>query len=141
MKTRILFFAVLIAIAMSVSGCFVLPDKVSGKMGSLFATPPGYVPFDRIDVFNNIQGTYMVLSDRGGVKPEHIPTGDFGWVPQNTYFGADGYERINNNTITARFYDIASGEYLGLWHYQINGGSIGYEAIHSPYERKMLKQG
>jgi len=131
-------FVLFIASLVFVSGCGLVPDKVTAKISGLLAPPAGYVPFDRIDVFNNISGTYMILSDRGGVKPEHITTGNFGWVPQSTYFGNDGIDHLYDDTITARFYDANTGEYFGLWHWQTSG-YIGYQAIHSPYERKQLE--
>lgn len=121
MKISALFFSIILAAL--VSGC-----ATTG------------VPFDRIDVFNNIEGSVMTLHDRGGDIPTKIPTGGYGWVYQNTYFGADGSEHVNDNTITGRFYDAKTGEYLGLFHWQVGAGNCGYQAFHSPYERKMLER-
>lgn len=136
-----LFVFVLVVVVMALmSGCFLVPDKVSARIGEMFAPPPGYIPYSRVDVFNNVEGTYMVLSDRGGTKPERIPTGSFGWVPQNTFFASDGHDYIDNNVITCRFYDSKTDEYLGLVHYQIGAYGSYYQAFHASFERKELRR-
>ena len=114
-----------VVIPMFLSGCFVFPDSVQEKIGDLLKPDPNTLPYNRVDVFNNSvtnrgHQTYCIISDRGGVEAGHVLTGDFGWVPQNTYFGNDGYDRVNNNVISIRFYDAVTNDYLGVCHYQIN---------------------
>ena len=122
MKAKVLFFVVSV-IAVFLSGC---------------AT--GGMPLCRIDVFNNISGSVMTLHDRGGDVPGNIPTGSYGWVSQSTYFASDGHDYVDNNTITGRFYDSTTGEYLGLFHWPVSANGYGYQAFHSPYERKQLER-
>ena len=139
MKIKNLFLAGIACIVLfAFSGCGLIPDRAVAWM----KPDPNKIPFNRIDVYNNIEGTVMVLSDRGGVRYQDNPikTGEFGWMPQSTYFNAGGYDQINDNVITARFYDAVSHEYLGLYHWQVWGGyNRGYWAFHSPYERKSLE--
>lgn len=105
----------------------------------MIAPPPGYIPRDRIDVFNNIEGSVMTLHDRGGNIAGRIPVGGYGWVPQNTFFANDGTNRTDDNVITARFYDATTGEYLGLFHWWVGANGYSYQAFHSPFERKQLE--
>ena len=137
---KIIRFVLFIASLVFVSGCSLIPDKVTAKINGLLAPPVGSMPYNRIDVFNNIEGSVMTLHDRGGDFYRKIPTGDFGWVPQNTYFAPNGQDCTDNNVITARFYDAFSGEYLGLFHWQVDVNGYGYRAFHSPYERKQLER-
>ncbi len=126
------------------SGCFLVPDKVSSKLTSFLEPPPGFVPYNRVDVFNNVEGTIMTLHCRGGDISGEFRTGECGWVQQNVYFGSDGRDHTGDNTITARFYDekigVCEAGYLGLMHYDISANSEGYQAIHTPYDRKYLRR-
>jgi hypothetical protein len=138
MKTKsVLFFAMIIT--MFVSGCFVVPDRVASKISTtLFPPPPpGYVPYDRIDVFNTTEGTFMTLHDDGGEKLEHVQYGKSNWMPQNTYFGSDGYDHVSSNVVTANFYDVTTGVYVGSMTYYT--GCRHYQKVSSPRDRRCLE--
>jgi hypothetical protein len=119
-----------IVVSRKIGLCFLALVLVS-LLFSGCALPPGSVPYDRVDFFNNVQGTYVVLSDQGGTMPRKIGFGEVGWIPYNTYFQSGNGGMTASVHVTARFYEVGTDRYLGDHEYRSDKYGPGpfYESV------------